>query len=357
MRIAYVINSMEGGGAASPLPSIIDVMQRAGAQVRVLALVRRDGLAIPPLIKAGIDLVVRDGSEKDHVAALRWLRREVAAWRPTHIWTSLTRATLLGQLVGIYQRVPVISWQHAAFLKPANRRLLRLTQRLSCLWVGDSETVTRLTSERLGVPAERLATWPIFCASSQAPQAVAWKKGETIRIGSLGRLHPVKGYDVLLEALSHLPTSSAEISVEVAGEGAQRPILEALAAASPGAKIVFPGYCRDPSAFLAGLHLYVQPSRSEGFCIAAHEAMQAGLPVIASAVGELPASITPETGLLVPPGDADSLAAALARLLEHPDKLSSMGKAARNLVLDRFGSDLFAARGLAILQRVENLTS
>lgn len=357
MRIAYVINSMEGGGAASPLPAIINVMRRAGAQVRVLALMRRDGLAIPPLIEAGIDLVVRDGGEKDHVAALRWLRREVSAWRPTHLWTSLTRATLLGQLVGAYQRVPVISWQHAAFLKPANRRLLRFSQRLSCLWVGDSETVTRLTSERLGVPPERLATWPIFCATSEARQALAWKKGEKVRIGSLGRLHPVKGYDVLVEALSRLPASLSEISVEVAGEGAQRPLLEALAAARPGSRITFPGYCADPSAFLAGLHLYVQPSRSEGFCIAAHEAMQAGLPVIASAVGELPASITSETGLLVMPGDPASLAAALTRLLEHPDKLSTMGKAARTLVLDRFGSDLFVAAGLGVLERVEKLTS
>lgn len=357
MRVAYVINSMEGGGAASPLPAIVDVMRRAGAEVRVLALVRRDGLAIPALNKAGIDLVVREGGEKDHLAALRWLHREVAAWRPTHLWTSLTRATLLGQLVGTYERVPVISWQHAAFLKPANRRLLRLTQRLSCLWVGDSETVTRLTSERLGVPAERLATWPIFCATSEAPQAVAWQKGERVRIGSLGRLHPVKGYDVLVEALSRLPASSPEISVEVAGEGAQRRVLEALAAARPGSNIAFPGYCADTSAFLAGLHLYVQPSRSEGFCIAAHEAMQAGLPVIASAVGELPASINSETGVLVAPGDAGSLAVALSRLLEHPDKLYSMGKAARTLVLNRFGSDLFAAAGLAVLERVEKLTS
>lgn len=357
MRIAYVINSMEGGGAASPVPAIIDLMRRAGADVRVLALVRRDGLAIPPLSKAGIDLVVRDGGEKDHLAALRWLNCEVAAWRPTLLWTSLTRATLLGQIVGAYQRLPVVSWQHAAFLKPANRRLLRLTQRLSRLWVSDSEAVARLTAERLGVPAERLATWPIFCASSEAPQASPWKKGEKVRIGSLGRLHPVKGYDVLIEALERLSPDSPPISVEIAGEGAERSNLEALAAALPRRNITFSGFCADPSSFLAGFHLYVQPSRSEGFCIAAHEAMLAGLPVIASAVGELSASITTDTGLLVPPGDAVSLAAALDRLLADPDQLAPMGEAARNLVLERFGSDRFEAAGLSVLERVRTFTS
>ena len=348
---------MEGGGAASPLPAIVDLMRRAGADVRVLALVRRDGLAIPALSKAGIDLVVRDGGEKDHLAALRWLNREVAEWRPTHLWTSLTRATLLGQIVGAYQRLPVVSWQHAAFLKPANLRLLRLTRRLSSLWVGDSEAVAKLTADRLGVPAQRLATWPIFRASSDAPRAFPWKEGEKVRIGSLGRLHPVKGYDVLIGALARLSPISPPISVEVAGEGAERANLEELAAELPGSSITFSGFCADSSSFLAGLHLYVQPSRSEGFCIAAHEAMLAGLPVIASMVGELSASITPDTGLLVPPGDPASLAAALNRLLENPDQLASMGKAARNLVLERFGSDRFEAAGLAVLERVRTLTS
>lgn len=347
---------MEGGGAALPVPAIVEVMRAAGATVRVFALVRRDGLAIAPLLEAKIDLVVRGGGEKDHVAALRWLNREIAAWQPTHLWTSLTRATLLGQLVGAYRRIPVISWQHAAFLKPANLRLLRLTQRLSCLWVGDSETVTKLTSRRLAVPRERLAEWPIFRADAEVPRAAPWKTGETLRIGSLGRLHPVKGYDVLIEALSRLSIDKTAISVEVAGEGAQRPFLEERAAACPGLDIVFSGYCEDPLAFLAGLHLYVQPSRSEGLCIAAHEAMQAGLPVIASAVGELPASITSETGCLVSPGDPAQLASALDRLLAHPERLASMGNAGRSRVLERFGRERFEAAGRAVLKRIEMMT-
>jgi glycosyltransferase involved in cell wall biosynthesis len=352
MRIAYVINSVEGGGAALPVPSIADVLRDGGAEVRIYALTRRDGRAVAPMEASGLEVIVRDGGEKDHVAALGWLDRMIAQDRPTHIWTSLTRATLLGQLVGLRRRVPVVSWQHAAYLKPANRRLLRLLQPLSRLWVGDSDAVTRLTAERLKVPPERLMQWPIFRADPSAPAAKPWQVGEPVRIGSLGRLHPVKGFDVLIEALARLPSDLPRPNVIVAGEGAERPALEQRAL-STGTAITFAGYANDPRAFLASLHLYVQPSRSEGLCVAAHEAMQAGLPVVASAVGQLPYSIADgRNGSTVPPGDPDALAHALASLLRQPDRLAMMGEQARADVFDRFSPDRFRDAGLAIVERM-----
>lgn len=70
-RVAYVINSLEGGGAALPVPAILDVLRGAGAQVRVLALTRRDGRALPAMQAAGLDVLIRDGGERDHLAAAR----------------------------------------------------------------------------------------------------------------------------------------------------------------------------------------------------------------------------------------------------------------------------------------------
>ncbi|MDB5738822.1 MAG: group 1 glycosyl transferase [Sphingomonas bacterium] len=352
IRIAYVINSVEGGGAALPVPSVADVLRGGGAEVTILALTRRDGRAIAPMAAAGLEVRVRDGGERDHAAAVRWLNDEIVALKPTHIWTSLTRATLLGQLVGLRRRIPVVSWQHAAYLKPANRRLLRLMQPLSKLWIGDSEAVTTLTAERLKVPPERLLQWPIFRADPHAPQSAPWRPGEPVRIGSLGRLHPVKGYDVLVDALALLPPGTTPHTVTIVGDGAERAALETRA----GDRVKFAGYSDDPRRMLAGLHLYVQPSRSEGLCVAAHEAMQAGLPVIASAVGQLPYSIAQgESGLTVPPGNPRALADALAALLAAPERLGAMGERARRDVLERFGSARFEAAGLAILDRLRGL--
>ena len=79
---------------------------------------------------------------------------------------------LLGLYVGQRRRLQVVSWQHAAFLKPWNARLLRLRRNASMLWVVDSEAVRHHTIDRLGIAPERIATWPIFRAvSAQACNA------------------------------------------------------------------------------------------------------------------------------------------------------------------------------------------
>jgi glycosyltransferase involved in cell wall biosynthesis len=342
MRIAYIINSVEGGGAALPVPAIADVLRRAGAEVTIFALTRRDGRAIAPMEASGLDVIVRPGGEKDHLAAFRWLDAEMARFQPTILWTSLTRATLLGQIVGQMRRLPVVSWQHAAFLKPANRALLKWRQKHSAIWVADSEAVRRMTHERLGIPEDRLMLWPIFRADPDAPRATPWVPGERLRIGSLGRLHPVKGYDVLADALDMLRARGIDAQVTIAGDGAQRAALEG--------RLDLAGYVERPRDFLARLHLYVQPSQSEGLCVAAHEAMQAGLPVIASAVGELQHSILPgKTGWLMPPGDAEALARALEEAVTSPERLAAMGAAARVRLFERFGPERFEQAGRAIL--------
>lgn len=362
LRIAYVINSVEGGGASQPVPAIARVLRAAGAEVRVFALTPRDRRGLPAMIAAGLDPIVREGGAANHLAAIGWLRRQIGEWGATHIWTSLSRATILCLLIGPSLGLPVISWQHAAYLKPWNRRLMRLLQSRALLWVGDSQSVTALTAERLGVPADRLTCWPIFAADPAMPRANVWRPSEPLRVGSLGRLHPVKGYDVLIAALARLQADGfvppAPIDLRIAGDGAERVRLEAQIGAAGLAGVRLTGFTDDPRGFLADLHLYVQPSRSEGFCIAAHEALTAGVPVIASAVGELPHSIRQGvTGYTVPPGDADALAGALKTMLADPTSLGAIGEAARADMLNRFSWDRFAATGAAIVNHIRQVSA
>lgn len=356
MRIAYIINSVEGGGAALPVPAVTRIMRERGHHVEIFALSRRDGRAIAPMEQEGLRVHVRDGAPGDHLAAFSWLKRRIQAFSPTVIWTSLTRATLMGQLIGAWRHCPVISWQHSARLKPANARMLRLLRSRTSLWIADSHCVEKTTRETLGIPSEKLACWPIFRANADVPLATPWQAGQPVRIGSLGRLHPVKGYDVLCQALARLRQKNGlpPFEVLIAGEGEERAHLEALIA-QDDLPVRLAGYIEHPKDFLATLHAYVQPSFWEGLCLAAHEAMLAGLPVIASAVGELPFTITGGMGILVQPRDSQALADAFEKLLCAPDRLAEWGQIGRQRVLERFSAEHFDGTGHDIVKRVEQI--
>jgi glycosyltransferase involved in cell wall biosynthesis len=108
-------------------------------------------------------------------------------------------------------------------------------------------------------------------------------------VGSLGRLHQQKGYDVLMQAVALLPEAvRGKLAVVIWGEGPERPALENLRAQLSLLDSVFlPGQRADAVAALPKLDLYVQPSRFEGTPNAVMEAAAAGVPVVASAVDGL----------------------------------------------------------------------
>jgi len=362
MKIAYIINSLEGGGAQTPLPRIFASMRKAGAEVRLFALAKRDGRALIRLREYGIEPEVFEGGERAHFAAARWIRTQLRDWNAEAVWTSLTRATLLGQFAARSLGLPVVSWQHNAFLKPWNERLLRWRARAADLWVADSTEVAELTRQRLGVAYNRLITWSIFAADPSFPKARPWQPGQRIELGSLGRLHPNKGYDVLIEALALLNrrgfVAPCDWRIAIAGTGADHDSLAGLARARGVSAIEFVGYVDDPKLFLSRLHGYLQPSRREGFCIAAHEAMLAGLPVVVSRTGEMPHTVGDQPmGFVVEPENPEDLAAALAELLARPERLEAMGRHARERVLTRFSEEVFDRTGAQIVERLRPLVA
>ena len=352
MRIAYVIHSLDGYGAGFPVPRVTGFMRANGADVKLFALARRNNLLAPALEAAKLPFEAYDGNFMPR--AFSWLRARLKDYQPTVIWTSMSQATLLGGFAGRLMNVPVVSWQHNVFLAPGNQIMLRLAQGTTDIWVADSETVADVTRRRFRLPPEKLAVWPLFAVSPDAPQARPATPGDIFHIGSLGRLHPHKGYDILIEAMAELQRRNSALAarydVTIAGHGPAETSLKALAAKRQVANIRFAGYTPNPRAFLAEMHGYVQCSRVEGLCISAHEAMQAGLPAIVTSVGEMPRSVRDgETGYVIPPTNASALADALGKLVSDPARAGAMGMAAKAFVNDRFSDAHFAAAGLQAL--------
>ena len=97
---------------------------------------------------------------------------------------------------------------------------------------------------------------------------------------------------------------------------------------------------------------FVFPSKADTLPLVILEAMGSSLPVVASNVGGVPFEVTDETGLLVPPGDAPSLAAALDRICASPDMRRSMGQHGRRRVLDHFDWNTSADAAIAIYREI-----
>jgi glycosyltransferase involved in cell wall biosynthesis len=358
VRICYLINGLNGGGASFPMIDVIQLMRSRGHQVKVLALMKQDGRAIERLEQAGIEFRIIGGGLRDVIGSGSRLVADLRRERPDVLWTSLARATIFGQLAAALFGIPVVSWQHSDYLKPAKRAILRRTGRLTQRWVADSEAVRRFTEIELGVPADRIDIWPLFAADPDAPQAGAWNGDGPFRIGTLGRLHYNKQYDVLIRAAARLreldPALAQRVELVFGGDGPEAEPLRTLGAELGIVDTLrFDGFV-SPGPFLAGLHCYIQTSRKEGLCVAAHEAMQAGLPVISTSVGEIAHSVLPgETGWLTEVGDVEALAQAMLAAARDPQRTAQMGIASRERVLQRFGRERQHNAGNAILSRIE----
>jgi glycosyltransferase involved in cell wall biosynthesis len=158
-----------------------------------------------------------------------------------------------------------------------------------------------------------------------------------------GRLVRQKGVDILLAAMALLAGRFPSLRLSIAGEGDERPALEAEAARlGLAGRIDFVGRLAHDAIypFLARADLVVVPSRIEPFGLVALEAAQVGRAVVASAVDGLPEVIAHgESGLLVAPEDPPALADAIAVLLDDPARARPLGAAARQRAAVLFAWD------------------
>jgi glycosyltransferase involved in cell wall biosynthesis len=198
-----------------------------------------------------------------------------------------------------------------------------------------------------GVPEDRIALIPEACdpdriatrAGREATRAALEVSDDAVLVLGLGALIRRKGFDVLLDALAALePIRLQAVQVRIAGDGPERDAL-ATQARDHGleGRVRLLGHREDVGDLLAACDVFVLPSRSEGLGVASLEAMGAGRPAIVSRVGGLGFAVRDlETGLLVPPGDATALAAALDRLVGDAALRERLGDGGRARVRERF---------------------
>lgn len=270
------------------------------------------------------------------------VRRALRTIRPDIVHTHLLHADLYGLSAALWARVPhriVTRHNDDAFRRRLIMRLLHRFQWRTLIraGIGISDAVTRFCIAVEHAPADKIHTihygLPLPVPIIDRKEARAALRAEldlpadAVLIGGVGRLTAQKGYTYVLQAFRRLERDFPSAQLVIAGDGPLNVPLKAEARQLGLARRThFLGWRTDISVLMAGLDIFVMPSLWEGFGLVLLEAMAQGLPVVGSNVSAIPEIVVSgETGLLVPPRDAEALAAALRTLLSDPALMRHMG--------------------------------
>src|SRR5437588_10888635 len=196
-------------------------------------------------------------------------------------------------------------------------------------WAARAQTI------RNGVDDVRFAP----AADRAAARAALGLPVSALVIGSVGRLVPVKGYDILLRAVAQVCKAIPRAHFVIVGPGPEFGNLTALAQAlGVQDSVTFTGACANAPAVYHAMDLYVSTSRWEGISNTILEALASGVPVIGTAVGGTPEvlQMAGPSGALISPDDANELALAIVRWLDDPAHLRRRREAARDTIRQHF---------------------
>ena len=256
------------------------------------------------------------------------LRVRRSARKADLVHTHLVHADVYGALGA--RRLVSTKHNDDPFRAGAFRFVERALARRAARIVAITRALARFQVERVGLPAEKVEV--IHYGLDDLPQAWGANPPDDVPrdarvLLAVCRLEGQKGVDVAVRALPRVIAHHPGAQLVVLGEGPQRGQLQGLAH-SLGVPAHFLGRVPDVAAWLHRAELLVHPARWEGFGLALLEAMLAARPVVATNVSSIPEIVVDgETGLLVPPDDADALAAAITRVLDDPADYGARGRA------------------------------
>jgi len=352
----FVVGNFVAGGAERHLLEMWKRIDRERFAVEI-ACFRAEGQFWPEVRALGWpvhELAV--GKRIYDFSGARGLVRLIGAtrkFRPDVIHGYLFGPNLFAVLAGRACGVPVVAVAKRnvdAFETPRQKRIQRLAHRWATHVTAVSETVAA-TVEEFGVPRARITVIPNgvdfsrFDASTGDRALLGAANGEPV-IGSVGCLAARKDYATLLDALARLRTAGKKFHATLVGDGPDRAALEARARAlGVDDRLTFLGERPDVERLLPAMDVFVLSSREEGIPNSLLEAMAAGRPSVATAVGGTPEVLEHGvTGWLVPPADPASLATALAAALDDPVEAAKRGAAARRVTREQRSIDAMVRR-------------
>jgi glycosyltransferase involved in cell wall biosynthesis len=327
--------------------------REAPAEGNLLDMARRMEIQVEQL--SGLGREIRPLSD---LVTLWQLYRTMRRWNPAIVHTHTAKAGVVGRLAARLAGVPIVVHTYHGHvlrgyfgpLKTAFfRRLETLLGRLTDVAITVS-TALRDDLAAMGVaPLEKIRVVPLGLDLARfvrphpkgalREQCGAGKDDRVI--GVVGRLVPIKDIRCFLQAAAEVTRAGRAVRFAVVGDGELRGELEQEAAGlGLASQVSFLGWRTDLEAVYADLDVVVNSSRNEGTPVALIEAMAAGCPVVATAVGGTPDLLGGGArGLLVPAADPSALAGAILRTLDGGEETDRRTVAAREYVMAHHSVD------------------
>lgn len=342
--VLHVITRLSLGGSSENTVSQVVALDRAGWRCTLAAgMEDSEARSLDDARARGCRLVGVPGLRREvgvcsDLGALASLVRLIRRERPAIVHTHTSKAGFIGRLAARLGGVPAVIHQpHGhifyGYYGPRQTRLYVALERLAARWTDRIVTLTDLGTEEhlaLGIGRrDRFVAVPSGVPTARLRERAPRRDIARARLGispdafvvvGVGRLVPIKGFDLLVEAVPAVLAAVPETEVLLVGDGPDRDGLAARAAElGVAARVRFLGTTSDVVLPLAAADVCAAPSRNEGMGRALVEAMALAVPVVGAAVGGIPAVIgDDEAGRLIPSGDAAALAAALVELGQDP---------------------------------------
>ena len=355
------------GGAVVLLYTEADRL--GGAEVVLQHLVRGLGSDMRPVVAGPYaDVVhgiaaVRPGTEvrvvpsissRRDLAAMRAFRDMVSDLKPDLVHFNLIdMGSCLGAILAAstLRSVAKVAVEHSA--RPPYSRGQRLAKVISVRLLDAHVVVSvALVDSVARASLQHRSKVSVICNGVDVvePASSSTRTDGIVRIGVVSRLEEAKGVDLVVRALADVP--GAELVI--AGDGPARSALEHLASELGVAdRVTFRGWVHPTGECYCDLDVYVIASHSEVLSMSVLEAMQRGLPVVATDVGGLREAVNDGvTGFVVPPDDVPALAAALRRLIADPTLRRSFGDAGLKEARERFSAPMMVENYLTLYRGV-----
>ena len=332
MRILQIIDSLGFGGAEVLLKGMAPLFRTRGVDCDVVTLLRTGSSLENALQAEGVPLSFTDSPKLYSPRQILSLAKLMRGYDVIHV--HLFPAQLWAVLAAAFSRsnVPLVSTEHNTWNRRRDWPLRRFDR-----WMYSHYRQIACNSE---ATAEELVRWcphiaarirvipngiPIRTFEDAEPVELPDIPSDAARIIFVGRFEPQKDHATVLRALP----SVSNAHLLLVGDGPLRPQLQQMAHSLGIAdRITFLGWRNDIAGLLKASHLYVHSTTSDGFGIAACEAMAAGLPILASNVPGL-AQVVEGPGVLFPVGNENMLARELTALIQSPDRRLKMSQASR----------------------------